>query len=137
MLECNLIIVFNAQQDEVLMCHRIKDPYRGKLNFVGGKKQVGESDLAAAYRELFEETHLSSTDIELLPVFRTTYAADEFDLFVYMGVLEKEVEVISELNPLQWVSLSEDFQDESRFAGNGNISHMLAYIQQNHAYFFK
>ena len=36
-MKVNLVIVFNKNKDKVLMCQRRKDPYKGKLNFVGGK----------------------------------------------------------------------------------------------------
>ena len=42
-MDVNLVIVFNKNRDKVLMCQRRKDPYKGKLNFVGGKVQKGES----------------------------------------------------------------------------------------------
>jgi 8-oxo-dGTP pyrophosphatase MutT (NUDIX family) len=42
-MKVNLVIVFNKNKDKVLMCQRRKDPYKGKLNFVGGKVQKGES----------------------------------------------------------------------------------------------
>ena len=61
-MDVNLVIVFNKNRDKVLMCQRRKDPYKGKLNFVGGKVQKGESSECAAYRELFEETGISSKD---------------------------------------------------------------------------
>ena len=64
-MKVNLVIVFNKNKDKVLMCQRRKDPYKGKLNFVGGKVQKGESSENAAYRELFEETGISSKDIVL------------------------------------------------------------------------
>ena len=64
-MDVNLVIVFNKNRDKVLMCQRRKDPYKGKLNFVGGKVQKGESSECAAYRELFEETGISSKDIVL------------------------------------------------------------------------
>ena len=51
----NLIAVFNKEQNKVLMCKRRKDPYKGLLNFVGGKIKDGEEHFASAYRELFEE----------------------------------------------------------------------------------
>lgn len=54
-MDVNLVIVFNKNRDKVLMCQRRKDPYKGKLNFVGGKVQKGESSECAAYRELLRK----------------------------------------------------------------------------------
>lgn len=47
------------------MCQRRKDPYKGKLNFVGGKVQKGESSDVQPTEKLFEETGISSKDIVL------------------------------------------------------------------------
>ena len=46
----NLIIVLNQDKDQVLMCYRKKDPYKGLYNFVGGKVEEDEDHLEAAYR---------------------------------------------------------------------------------------
>ena len=52
----NLVLVFDQGMNRILMCKRSKAPYQGLLNLVGGKVEYGEDSLAAAYRELEEET---------------------------------------------------------------------------------
>lgn len=32
----NAIVVFNKDEDKILMCKRKRNPYKGLLNFVGG-----------------------------------------------------------------------------------------------------
>ena len=59
----NLIVVFDERREKVLLCRRRKEPYKGLLNFLGGKIEPGEEWLAAAYRELWEETGLTEADI--------------------------------------------------------------------------
>lgn len=49
MQKYNAIVVFNKQEDKMLMCKRRKNPYKGLLNFVGGKREQNESGLDAAY----------------------------------------------------------------------------------------
>ena len=61
----NVIVVFNKEADRMLMCKRVKDPYKGLSNFVGGKIEVGEDGMDAAYRELFEETSIVRENIKL------------------------------------------------------------------------
>lgn len=124
----NLVIIFNPERTHVLMCKRQKNPYEGKLNFVGGKKELGESDLEAAYRELYEETNISSNDVLLHSVYATQYFLSATELQVYVGRLTHEVDLIEEKNPLIWIPLSENFTDSGRFAGEGNIQHMLANV---------
>lgn len=128
----NLIIVFSRDMQNVLMCHRQKNPYKGLMNFVGGKAYEGEIGLVAAYRELNEETGLTSEDIEIQNLFSTRYMEDELELQVYYGVLKNEVDVIDELNPLEWVSVHESFADDTRFAGNGNIQHMMHLLNEKY-----
>ena len=37
MKKYNAIVVFDDSMGQILMCRRNKEPYKGKLNFVGGK----------------------------------------------------------------------------------------------------
>lgn len=60
----NVIMVYNNKLDKLLMCKRLKDPYKGLSNLVGGKIEVGEAGIEAAYRELLEETSISKEDIK-------------------------------------------------------------------------
>lgn len=107
------------------MCRRLKEPYKGKLNLVGGKIEDGEDHLEAAYRELCEETGLTRQDITLTRFLTFDYPLDNCYVEVYAGTLEKETEVSGDENKLLWVPMHEDFFDMERFAGEGNIGHML------------
>ncbi|MEH7669972.1 NUDIX domain-containing protein [Bacillus sp. JJ689] len=55
----NVLMVYNKDMDKLLMCERLKNPYKGLNNLVGGKIENGESGIEAAYRELLEETNIS------------------------------------------------------------------------------
>lgn len=57
-----LTLVFNKQMNKVLMCYHEK---QHAYNFIGGKSEVGETDLDTSYRELYEETGISKNDIDL------------------------------------------------------------------------
>lgn len=50
--EFNIIAVFDKDCENILMCKRRKNPYKGLYNLVGGKIENGEDGLSAAYREL-------------------------------------------------------------------------------------
>lgn len=52
MKELNVILVYNKEENKILMCKREKEPYKGKFNLVGGKVEQNEDELHAAYREL-------------------------------------------------------------------------------------
>ena len=125
----NCIAVFDKTAERWLMCLRLKDPYKGLLNLVGGKIEENEDHLSAAYRELFEETGITANDITLNKLMDFTYPLDNCYVEVYVGRLNKAVEVSGDENELVWTSLDLDFFDMSKFAGEGNIGHMLEHIK--------
>lgn len=130
-MEYNLIVVFDREQQHVLMCRRSKEPYQGTFNFVGGKIEPGEAHKAAAYRELFEETSIPKESVSLTHVMDLTYPMEDSSLEVYYGILQQSVSVSGTENTLCWVSVSTDFTDLSKFAGCGNIYHIMSYIFAN------
>ena len=121
----NCIVVFNPERDAVLFCTRTKDPFKGRYNFVGGKIENRETSEQAAYRELEEETGISRKDIHLYHVMDFTYYFQQFVLEIFAGILEHDVILREEVNPLEWLSLDEDYTDKERFAGEQNIAHIL------------
>lgn len=126
----NVIAVYSPDGSKLLMCRRRKDPYKGKLNLVGGKIEAGEESLDAAYRELREETAITREEIVLTRVMDFTYYLGGLRLEVYAGRLRREKEVQGDENELLWVPADSDFFDGDRFAGEGNIGHMAAQITQ-------
>jgi len=132
MKKCNIIIVYNQKEEKILMCKRTKEPYKGKLNFVGGKVQNKESKLHAAYRELYEETGISKKDITLTHIMNFQYILLDMELEVYAGKIKKERKLIEEENPLLWIDKTENFFDTDKFAGEGNIGHILEHIKKHH-----
>lgn len=128
----NLVAVFSPDGGKMLMCRRIKDPYKGLMNFVGGKIEPGESGEAAAYRELFEETGITVRDITLVHLMDFSYPLDPCYVEVYAGQLRHEVSVSGEENPLFWSGLDCDFFDMRQYAGEGNIGHIMEHIKLNH-----
>ena len=129
MKKLNLIVVFNVDLKEALFCIRAKEPYKGLYNFVGGKVEEGETNDEAAYRELFEETGISSKDIKLEHFMDLNYFKYENNLQVYYGILKHEVNLVEEKNKLEWVILNDELLDNSKFAGNYNIPHIIRQIK--------
>lgn len=121
----NCIVVFNKDKDKVLFCKRKKEPFKDRLNFVGGKVELGETSEAAAYRELQEETGISRRQIRLFRLMDLTYFYQDFILEIYVGRLSENVVLKEETNPLLWLSLEEDFAVRERFAGEQNIAHII------------
>lgn len=111
------------------MCRRMKDPFEGKLNLVGGKREEGESAIEGAYRELYEETGIRESDICLFPLMEMDYPFLGYSLEIFFGFLAVDRKLIEEANPLVWVSAEDDFTDMERYAGAGNITHMINLIR--------
>ena len=129
MRKFNLIVVFDTDLKKVLFCIRAKEPYKGLYNFVGGKVEENETNDKAAYRELYEETGISNKDIELDHFMDLNYFKYDNNLQVYYGILKHEVTLVEEKNKLEWVTLSEELLDNSKFGGNYNIPHIIKQIK--------
>lgn len=129
MKKLNVILVYNKEGNKILMCKREKEPYKGKLNLVGGKVEQNENELLAAYRELQEETGITSNDIKLTHIMNFQYKLLDMELEVYTGKINKEVTLVEEINKLYWIDKNENFFDINRFAGEGNIGHMLQHTE--------
>ena len=133
----NCMVVFNPEKDKILFCKRVKDPYLGLYNFVGGKVENGENHLDAAYRELREETGITSRQVRLHHMMDLTYYDQDFLLELYVCKLENMVELVEEVNPLVWLPITEDFADASRFAGEQNIAHIVNVAKKSPVYLEK
>lgn len=104
-------VIFNKDMTKVLMCDHQK---LKKLNFIGGKLEDENYPIAEAYREIKEETGIDHDDIELFRVvdecinqsFPVSEVSHEYDniyaMNVTTGVLNRDVELVEEKNPLIW-----------------------------------
>ena len=129
MKKMNVIVVFDKNFENTLMCKRTKEPYTGMYNLVGGKIEKENDGLNEAYRELEEETNIKKKDIDLIHFMNLTYTKWNKELEVYYGILKNEVELIEEVNKLEWVSVNDNFFDMNRYAGEGNIGHIIEEIK--------
>lgn len=129
MKKMNVIVIFNSNITQTLMCKRTKNPYKGMYNLVGGKIEKENDGLNEAYRELYEETNISKDDVTLIHFMNITYVKWEKELEVYYGKLNKDVELVEEVNQLEWVSIDENFFDMKKYAGEGNIGHIMEEIK--------
>lgn len=137
MKKLNVIIVYDKQEKNVLMCKREKEPYKGMFNLVGGKVEESEDELCAAYRELEEETAITKDDIRLVNVMNFEYKILDMELELYAGKLNKDVKVVEEVNKLYWLNKDENFFDLEKFAGEGNIGHMIKQVELHKKEIFK
>ena len=129
MKKYNVIVIFNKEMNKTLMCKRTKEPYIGMYNLVGGKIEKENDGLNEAYRELVEETNISKNDVELKHFMNIEYVSFNKSLEVYYGILNKEVELVEEVNKLEWVDINDNFFDMTKYAGEGNIGHIIEEIK--------
>ena len=128
MKKYNVIVIFDKDMNNTLMCKRLKEPYKGMYNLVGGKIEKDNDGLNEAYRELFEETNINKNDILLNHFMNIEYIKFNKLLEVYYGILNKDVELIEEVNKLEWVDINDNFFDMNKYAGEGNIGHIIKEI---------
>ena len=57
------------------------------------------------------------------------YKMSNIELEVYVGKLNKNVELVEEVNKLYWIDKNENFFDTDKYAGEGNIGHIVEQIQ--------
>lgn len=129
MKKMNVIVVFDKNLEKTLMCKRTKEPYIGMYNLVGGKIEKENDGLNEAYRELEEETNIKKKDIDLIHFMNLSYTKWDKELEVYYGILKNEVKLIEEVNKLEWVSINDNFFDMHKYAGEGNVGHIIEEIK--------
>lgn len=126
----NLCFVLNKEETKLLMGFRSKNPYKGLYNLLGGKIELDEDPLQSAYRELEEESGIGRNDITLFPFMDYIWHPLNMEMKVYIGRLEEDVKLVQEIHELEWIDISENFYDMSKFAGEGNIGHMVEIYNQ-------
>lgn len=58
-----------------------------------------------------------------------TYLKFDKELEIYYGILNKDVHLIEEINPLEWIPIDNNFFDMSKYAGEGIIGHIIEEIK--------
>ena len=111
------------------MCKRTKEPYMGMFNLVGGKIEKENDGLNEAYRELEEETNIKKEDVGLIHFMNLKYVKWNKEIEVYYGILNKEVTLIEEVNKLEWADINDNFFNMNKYAGEGNIGHIIEEIK--------
>lgn len=129
MKKYNVIVIFDKEIKQTLMCKRTKEPYMGMYNLVGGKIEKENDGLNEAYRELEEETNIGKSDVSLVHFMNMDYLVFNKSIEVYYGILNKDVELVEEVNKLEWVDVNDNFFDMNKYAGEGNIGHIIEEIK--------
>lgn len=127
-------LILDSSLKEVLLVSRVKKPYKGCINGVGGKIEEGESIEEAMLRELQEETDVRLKDIAKTKFMMTTYFPSGIELSVFYFVLndgyEKKEIIETPEGPLMWYDfIQNDIYDTTRAntAGEGNVAYFVNY----------
>ena len=129
MKQYNVIVIFDKSMKKILMCKRTKEPYIGMYNLVGGKIEKENDGLNEAYRELEGETNIKREVTELKHFMNLEYIAFNKRIEIYYGILNKNVHLIEEVNKLEWVDVNDNFFNMKKYAGEGNIGHIIEEIK--------
>lgn len=70
------LAVITAGED-ILLLNRLKKPYAGLWNGIGGKRQAEESELAGMIRELSEETGIQVAESQCVPTGYLEWSVDD------------------------------------------------------------
>ena len=67
----------------------------------------------------------------MAPFIDYVWHIQQIRMEVYVGVLNKDIELKVEKHPLYWLDFSHNFFDMKKFAGEGNIGHMIEIIKMS------
>jgi len=126
-----LIIIYDNDEERVLMKRAAKEPFKGKYNVLGGKIEPSEYPLMSAYREMEEESGYTEADVKLKPMMNYHWQPLDTDMYVFYGTVNKRKSYVKENkeDDYIWMSVSADFFIEELFAGYGNIGHMIRLLK--------
>ena len=127
-----LVVIFDKSKENLLFCKRTKEPFKGKLNFIGGSVRYCESDIHCAHREMREETGIDTRHLDIKKFMEITYyeqSTSGVHLSIFGCILNdvaKNTKLVEEKNPLIWVPIHyTNFFDTYKFAGDGNIGNIV------------
>ena len=68
-----VVMLYTSDKKHLILSRRAHEPEAGKIDFIGGFLDVGETFEQAAYREMQEESGLAATDIGVLRYVTSIY----------------------------------------------------------------
>lgn len=84
-------LCFVKYQNKILMINRIKSPFMGMWNALGGHKEESESVDSCAVREIYEESGIKVDNVELYSV--STWNYDDDEIYVYLSTLDDKYDI--------------------------------------------
>jgi len=125
-IRCNICLIFNNQFTKVVLIKRLKDPYKGKLNGIGGKLNYRENRLTGILREVKEELGIK-LEKDKLKKFCTiddgSYIMDVF--FSTINVEALTLPLSTREGLVNWYEVDNLFRNEEGLAGSGFLRYLL------------
>ena len=85
--------------------------------------------MAEHYKSLATMINISREDISLIHFMNMEYIVFDKTIEVYYVILNNAVDLVEEVNKLEWVDVNDNFFDMSRYAGEGNVGHIIEEIK--------
>ena len=109
-------VIFNLQQDQILIAKRPEHLHQGGLwEFPGGKVSAGESVDQALKRELFEELGITVIGAQPLMVVEHDYSDKQVFLDIWTVTQFTGNAQGAEGQQIKWVDFPELYRPESRY----------------------
>ena len=125
-------LIFNKEQNKILLFN-VED--RDYYLLPGGRIEEKENSLEAIKRELKEELDWSIEDIHFLSLSEEFVGENHQINIIYLAKIEKEIDIDSfkgqegEWINFKWVNINDKFFDMEKYAGEGNIGHIIEEIK--------
>lgn len=127
-------IVFDYELKEVLLLQRVNEPYKGKLNGIGGKIEQGEEFLEAMKREMSEETDIKPENIDKIEGLINFTRPNGMSINVFYILLNKTYNKKEQIDidegTLKWYNLINDNLFDVRnpkLASDGATAYFINY----------
>lgn len=105
----NVCFLRDKQQEKILLLHRNKDPMKNLTTGIGGKTDFQEDIHLSCHREVYEETGLVPTNVQLKGILKTLVdgGTSSWILFIYTGECSEETVRDCDEGVLEWVPVQE------------------------------
>lgn len=136
--EYSVVFLYAHNGEDVLLIHKKRSLFKGRFNGVGGHRELPESIIECAYREVEEETGIRPEKLTYIATLMVPNVYDspvcgEATLFVYVANVSDEQALSlkpreGEDEELEWVKtvdvLNAKVTDKT-YAGNGDLLYFV------------
>ncbi len=127
-MKYSVCFLFNKDLTKVLLVHKKRSAYAGRLNGVGGKLEGSDENLdVCAVREIREETGINLRMDNLHWLVDCSYPSGVW-LGVYYAIGDEDQPKQVEDEQLEWFKVDEVLSspvNDPRFAGEGNVQYFV------------